>query len=241
MGEAVYIVGHQGLGDHLVCNGLYREYASTHTLCILGVTKRYEATVLRMVSDLSNVRLAVYPDKYFYAYSVAHSKLLKEKAGFAVLQLGYFGIDFFTDPNLRLDANFYFQANLDLSLRWNNFKYERDINKEQELFDFFDCSSSKYIFLHEDKTRNYQIMRDRLPSDVRIIEPNIELRNFNFFDYRMIIENSFEIHCIESSFSAFIEMLDLSIPKFAHRYARPEAKNDFCHEYTYKSAWQIVL
>jgi hypothetical protein len=57
----------------------------------------------------------------------------------------------------------------------------------------------------------------------------------------MIIENSFEIHCIESSFSAFIEMLDLSIPKFAHRYARPEAKNDFCHEYTYKSAWQIVL
>ena len=94
MGEAVYIVGHQGLGDHLVCNGLYREYASTHTLCIIGVTKRYEATVLRMVSDLSNVRLAVYPDKYSYAYSVAHSKLLKEKAEFAVLQLGYFGVGF---------------------------------------------------------------------------------------------------------------------------------------------------
>ena len=67
----------------------------------------------------------------------------------------------------------------------------------------------------------------------------IEKNKFSFFDYLKIIENASEIHCIESSFAALIESLEYSIPKYAHRYARPEAKNDFRHEFTYRSNWHV--
>jgi hypothetical protein len=83
------------------------------------------------------------------------------------------------------------------------------------------------------------VRRDLIPPNLRIIKPDISLKEFNFFDYTMIIENSKEIHCIESSFAALIESIPLRVPKFAHRYARPEATSDFRHEFTYRSSWGI--
>ena len=240
MNEAIYIVGHQGLGDHLLCNGIYREYASKYVLCVVGVTKKYEQSIKRMLVDVPNIRIASYPDKYSHAYSVAHGKILQKIEGFDVLMLGIFGKDFLVDPNLRLDAHFYKQADLDLDLRWSNFNYGRDKEKERQLYEYFGCEDSDYIFLHEDETRNFLVRRDLLPSNVRIIKPDVSLKEFDFFDYTMVIENAMEIHCIESSFVAFIETLPISVPKFAHRYARPEAKNDFCHEFTYRSSWNIL-
>ena len=241
MSDAIYIVGNQGLGDHLVCNGIYREYAKLYTFCVIGVTKRYEFTLKKMLEDLSNVRIVAYPVKYWNAYSLAHARILQRKIGFDVLMIGHLGLDFLTDPHLRLDACFYHQANIELDLRWSNFRYKRDFDKELHLFNLFGCISAEYVFLHEDESRNFRIRRESLPSNIRVIEPDIDLEGFTIFDYRMIIENAKEIHCIESSFSAFIEMLPINVPKFAHRYSRPEAKNDYCHEFTYKSAWDIVL
>ena len=105
MNEAIYISGQQGLGDHLLCNGIYREYASKYVLCIVAVTREYEQTIKRMLSDVANIRIASYPDKYFYAYSLAHGKILKKIEGFDVLMLGSLAEDFFMDQNLRLDAH----------------------------------------------------------------------------------------------------------------------------------------
>lgn len=240
MSEAIYIVGHQGLGDHLLCNGIYREYALKYVLCIVAVTKKYEQTIKRMLADVPNIRVASYPDKYFDAYSLAHVKIMRKIKGFDVLVLGYRGKDFFDESNLRLDAHFYKQANLDLDLRWSNFNYGRDMEKERQLFEYFGCKDSDYIFLHEDESRNFLVRRDLIPSNVRIIKPDVSLKEFNFFDYTMVIERAKEIHCIESSFGVFIESLPIDVPKFAHRYARPEAKNDFRHEFTYRSSWNIL-
>lgn len=239
MNEAIYIVGHQGLGDHLICNGIYREYASKYVLCIVGVNKMYEQTIKRMLVDVPNIRIASYPSKYFNAYSLAHAKIMQGIEGFDVLKLGLLGKDFFMEPNLRLDAHFYKQANLDLELRWVNFKYGRDEEKEKQLFEYFGCKDSDYIFLHEDESRNFLVRRDLIPPNVRIIQPDISLREFDIFDYAMVIENAREIHCIESSFAAFIDMLPFDVPKFAHRYARPEVRNDVHHEFTYRSSWSI--
>jgi hypothetical protein len=239
MNEAIYISGQQGLGDHLLCNGIYREYASKYVLCIVAVTREYEQTIKRMLSDVANIRIASYPDKYFNAYSLAHEKILKKIEGFDVLMLGSLGEDFFVDPNLRLDAQYYKRANLDLDLRWSNFNYSRNREKERQMFEYFGCKDSDYIFLHEDESRNFLVRRDLIPSNIKIIKPDISLKEFDFFDYTMVIENAKEIHCIESSFAAFIESLPLDVPKFAHRYARPEAKNDFRHEFTYRSSWNI--
>lgn len=240
MSEAIYIVGDQGLGDHLLCNGIYREYASRYVLCIVAVTERYEQTIKRMLADVPNIRIASYPDRYFSARTLAKGKIMQRIEGFDVLVLGRRGKEFPTGPILRLDAHFYKQANLDLNLRWSNFNFGRDRDKERQLFEYFRCQDSDYIFLHEDESRDYLVRRDLIPSDVRIIKPDVSLKEFDFFDYTMVIENAIEIHCIESSFAALIEALPLEVPKFAHRYARPETKNDFHREFTYKSSWNIL-
>ena len=121
-----------------------------------------------------------------------------------------------------------------------NIVKKRNREKERQIFEYLGCKDSDYIFLHEDESRNFLVRRDLIPSNIKIIKPDISLKEFDFFDYTMVIENAKEIHCIESSFTAFIESLPLDVPKFAHRYARPEAKNDFCHEFTYRSSWNIL-
>ena len=172
---------------------------------------------------------------------LAHRKQFEKSLLFDTLNLGYYGKSFFSDPRMRVDANFYSQANLDLQIRWTSFSYTRDLEKEKSLVKQFIQTSKPYIFLHEDPLRNYIIDRSRLPHGIQIISPNPYLKSYSLFDYRMIIENAEEIHCIESSFSAYIDNLMLGNLKFAHRYARPEARDDFKHEFTYKAYWKILL
>jgi hypothetical protein len=123
----IFIATHFGLGDHILCNGIYRYFAKKYELCVLPVKNNNLVAVKRILSDVSNI----------------------------------------------------------------------------------------------------------------IITPNKLLKNSNFFNYGYVLENAAEIHCIESSFAALIEILDIRVPKYVHRYARPEAANDFHHEFTYKSTWNI--
>jgi hypothetical protein len=239
--NAVYISPHQALGDYLACNGLFREYAKKYSLCIIPVIKKYEREMEIMLGDITNIRMPVYPNRFYASYMEAHRKLLKEKCGFNILNLGFPGEDFLVDPNLKLDGNFYRQAGLDLGLRWSNFSYVRNKSKEQALFNYFKLKNVDYIFIHEDKRRGFLIDRDCIPSNKVIISPNPLLTDFTIFDYRLIIEKASEIHCIESSFSIFIDQLSIDSQLFAHRYSRPEAKNDSRLEFTFKSNWKIIL
>jgi hypothetical protein len=162
--------------------------------------------------------------------------------GFEILYLGKFGAGFFKDPSLRLDANYYFQANLELSHRWDSFYVPRDLAKELELKNLLVESGKKYVFVHDDKGRNFNIREECLPRGCEVVRPDNALsKRYSFFDYLTLIEQAEEIHCIESSFAALIEGLQIPGNKFAHRYARPEALNDFRHEFTYRTMWEIVL
>lgn len=234
----VFIVGHLGLGDHIICNGIYREYAEKFEICIIPVKMQNLESMTRMLSDLNNVILLPYDNNSADISMKSDSKKFK-KMGFQLLHLGYFGSNFLDRKQLRFDANFYEQANLPFDNRWEKFLYNRNYSSEIQLYMDLECDKEPYIFIHEDRKRNFEIDRSFIRSDLRIIYPDKELNNYNFFDYGFILENAVEIHCIESSFAAFVESLKLSNPKFAHRYSRPEASNDYCHEFTYRSNWII--
>ena len=241
MNQPLFIYPHQGLGDQILCSGLFRALAGRYQQCIVATTINNASSVIQMLSDVPNIGVEVYKASANNVRIDAHATLLK-LTGMKVLRLGYSGVDFFKDSKKRLDANFYDQAGVDLSQRWDNFRLNRNNDKESLLFDKLVKKGSKYIFLHEDASRGFEIDRSRIPPGVQIVQPDAALaKEFTVFDYLKIIENAWQIHCIESSFCALIESMNLSIPKFAHRYARPEAKADYRHEFTYRSKWEVLL
>jgi hypothetical protein len=236
--ESVFILAHPGLGDHILCSGIYREYAARYGLCLVSALKSNFESVKDLVKDVENIRIVPYESEM---WMVAHRNLLN-RIGFKTLSLGLFGTDWLEDKNIRFDANYYLQAGLPLALRWDSFKYSRNLDNEERLFKLLGCNDSEYIFVHDDAGRNFSIKDEKLPRGLKIVRPSLELADkFSFFDYLKVIEHATQIHCIESSFCALIESLELQKPKFAHRYARPEAKNNMQLEFSYRSNWEIIL
>jgi hypothetical protein len=191
-----------------------------------------------MFEDEPRIRVYPVPNKYWQDYFFMFQKMFEKK--YRVVKLGSFGSDYMKNKNVRLDAIFYQQASIDLENRWKRFDFPRRPEIEQNLLAKLTTSRTPYIFLHEDAGRNYTINRNLIKSDLPIVTPDSE-SPFLLIDYAAVIENASEIHCIESSFAAFIESLNPRADKFAHRYARPEARNDFRYEYTYRTDWTILL
>ena len=238
--NSVVIIGHQGLGDQIIVNGLYREFARDYEKVVLPINKRNYPAVKAMLSDVSNIKVVCHGTKMRAMQIEAQARML-HKLGHDLLLLGRYHHDFYDDMTIRFDQKFYEQAGIDFNHRWESFNIPRNLRKEQELFDLLVGGKKDYIFLHDDESRNYLIKRELLPKGIEIVRPNIKLsKSFNFFDYLGVIEKSKEVHCMESSFAALIEGAQVDIPKYAHRYARPEAKGSLHFEFTYKSNWEIL-
>jgi hypothetical protein len=238
MASGLYIAPHQGLGDHILCSGLYRYLAKDYDLCVIPVIKRNYRAVKDLLKDVKNIQLVKFGE-WFPTFE-PHRDILK-KLGFSSLNLGGFGVPNDIPSNFRFDEWFYSQANVPFVERWNSFYYERDEDKEEELFNLFALQDCSYAFVHEDATRNYLIDSSMIKAGLKIIKSDGNLaKKYTPFNYLKIIEGAKEIHCIESSFCAFIESLENETPKFAHRYARPEAKSDRRQEFTYKHNWTII-
>ena len=231
------VASHQGLGDHILCNGLYRYLSSEFRTLILPVKASNYDSIKFMLSDLNNIRIIRVPNKFenwLMKFFILKSKVFQCE----IVQLGNYGNDFFLD-GVRFDDNFYRQAQIPFDYRWSKFFVPRNISKEVDLFTRLGCNRKPYIFLHEDKSRGFLINRSKIPTEFTIVEPLANTGEFTLFDYRQVLENAIEIHVIESSFAAFSESLSLDGRKIAHRYARPEASQDFRSEFTYRSLWEI--
>ena len=234
------VVGHLGLGDHIICNGLYRNLAEKYVKVIILCKTRNANSVARMIEDVENIDILPIPDLISNYMCNILSKLPTNLLGqFAIIKLGYFGKNFLNNPNIRYDENFYQQVQIDFNERWERFRVHRFSKSEDDLKDLLLGERGAYVFLHEDQDRGFVIDRKFIGMKKIIIEPVFN-PTVNFFDYISLIENASEIHCIESSFCALIESLNLDVPKFAHRYARTEASESVTHEFTYRSKWNII-
>jgi hypothetical protein len=240
MKQVLYIECAQGLGDHILANGIYRHFSEIYDYCIIPSYKPNQTTIERMLLDKPNIYTVSYPKFMSHEMMRQHGKALSRR-GYEHINLREVASDYYDGSSARFDERFYKKANIPFDYRWSKFYFPRNQRKEEDLFDFLNCGKGQYIFLHEDTKRNFRISRDRIPNGISVVSPNPELRDFSFFDYGKIIENATEIHCIESSFAALIEGMDLKVPKYSHRYARPETKVDYMREFTYRSKWNVLL
>ena len=225
------------MGDHLLCIGIYQEYARKYSKVFITVSRKYYSELTSIIGDVNNITLIVLPTNHL-SRSTRFTQQIAQLLKIKVVGLGGYG-ESFLKSEMRFDQNFYHQAEVDFECRWTSFSELRNIEKEEKLFRYLSCNDVPYIFIHEDKSRGFTINRDLLPLGLRIVQPQTDLVGYSLIDYRKVIEGASEIHVIESSFAAYIESLVTTVPLFAHRYARPETYKDYRHEFTYKKIWKI--
>ena len=93
--EKVFIDAHQGLSDHLICNGIYREYAKNYSECILPVKISIFKTVNFMLSDVPNIKVVAILEKATgklinslrNLYAIRNYKILKLGYKVGILQM----------------------------------------------------------------------------------------------------------------------------------------------------------
>jgi hypothetical protein len=243
------ILPHQGLGDLILCIGLFRSLLKSHSSLEILVTRKYLKSMSAAFSKTPAVRvtpLPKFPEGIFFSRLELLSGYLigatRRIVGRKFLPLGYLGRNFFgVRRSLRFDQSFYAQAKVEFSNRWDSFLVDSLNERADQLRILLRLEDDPYVFIHEDPSRGFIIKRNLLPEGIRVISPLPPSSGYDIWDYGEVLRQADEIHVIESSFAAFVESLDIRSRKSAHRYSRPEAKGDWNHEFTYKSDWHIIL
>jgi hypothetical protein len=205
--EEIYIYHHLGLGDHIICNSIVRNFCDSYDTVYLFVKPHNYKNVEFMYRDLTNITLIKGYDNFCENYIKRKNYI---KIGFDEL-----------DRSISFDKSFYKQSNLHFEMKWSDFHIERDYEKENKLYR--ELINIEYIFVHDDIDRGFKVREDLLPKDIKIIRPSME---YDFFDYCKIIENAKEIHLMESSYKCLVEHLNIKSKRlFYHTYIRNYPKN----------------
>ena len=126
MKSSVILYHHLGLGDHLMCHGIVREYANAYDKVITFAKPHNYESVCFMYRDLLNLEVVKAND------SEARKYINKNPQVF-VQYIGFGGLDYASDQSL--DQQFYNMADLSLDYKYSSFKMlPRDAKREDQLF-----------------------------------------------------------------------------------------------------------
>jgi hypothetical protein len=218
---------HLGLGDLILCNGLIREVKKRYEQVYIPVKKHNVINFTDLFKDEKNIN--------FLPCNDDRQALLYDNSMFDnVIKTGIFCSTNF-HKNQDFCKIFYDQAKIDYDKRWNSFYYDRDIDKEEELYKKL-YKDKEYVFLHDDEQRQLKI-NINFDNFIKPLHTFGEINQYTLFNYTKILENAKEIHCIDSSFACFIDHIESlkNKPKFIHRYVRKDNSNPY-----YKNNWVIL-
>lgn len=185
------LLGHLGLGDHLVTNAIVRHLARSSNVTIL-VKPHNQASVDFMFRDLVNVETFSVKDD-----DEARAAENEVKAqGYSVLGLGIFGMPPFAHETW--DRDFYQQAGVPFNQCWSGFKVADQPSRELKV------PKGDYIFIHENPKTGAIMNRKKLPKKIKIVSADPK-KTSNIFDWWGIIKNAKEIHVMESCFAILVD------------------------------------
>jgi len=214
-----YIYHHLGLGDHIICNGLVRTLIKDNFEYSMFVKPHNLISVSFMYRDLKNLNFIEADDAQARQF-IFDKKITKNEMILA---------GFHTHPGSKsFDESFYLQNGLSFEKRWDNFYVERDFENENKLFEQLGLEEFNYIFVHDDKTRGYEIDETIFNlENLKVVRPSKDLTN-NIFDYCKIIEKSRESHFIDSSFRLMTDSFGLKEDKiFYHINMKNNKKRNY--------------
>lgn len=232
MTTAMYF-GMQGLGDHISANGLVRVLLKSFDNVVVPVWSTYHKTIEYMYRDcekiivkqiisgqelmgIFNLLEEIDLDTVFIIGSNLAEDVkiyLKNK----VTLIHYSFEELLNTYGNTYDCHqlYYLGAGVSFTDRFTEFYLQRDLERENNLFEQLSLNKVPYIFVHDDPARGYRLhLSSSYTKEIRNDYHNL------IFDYGKVIEEAKEVHCMESSFRCYIEALQPKGSLFLHHYVR---------------------
>jgi len=219
----IIIHHHSGLGDAIICNGMVNHLSEKFDKIYLAAHYKIFDHLDYLYSENDNVEL-IYYEKAIDLYK--NNKL-------PVLRIG------FEKNNKNFNTSFYKQLDLDYEISFDMFHIPTDESKENDLqnhlIDKYKVKN-QFILIHQESS--YGRVDVKTQSDLNKIYVEKETDIFkNIFFYKKVIENSQEIHCIDSSFLHLVERVPTSAKLYFHRAKTNTQKAEKLY---LKRKWEII-
>ena len=208
-----YIHHHLGLGDHIICNGMVRHFCKKYDNIVLFCYSHYHDNVNYMYRDLDNLEIFTFDTEEESFLFVERNPTVKN----SLLKVGFNKLDDCL-KKMTFDEAFYYLAGLDFNVRFDEFYFERDLEKEEEVCKTLNPDNEKYIFVLDDPKRGYNIDMSKVTDEYKIIHNDYQ---FRMSDYIKLLENAEEIHMMQTGFLDLVNSYKMDKPKiYRHNYVR---------------------
>jgi hypothetical protein len=235
-------IAHLELGDCIVTNGIIRYYCQKYDTVIIPCKKLYINQIKFMYSDVPNLIFYVLPNKEIYknmSLYLSHDNDmidLYKKYNIKIITLGCFTLYYYnTVPKFKSDlfpSWIFYELNIEDDIAYNNFKINRNYERENELYyNLINILDKKYIVVIDDEKRNFIIDQKyltnlkypivKIGNNSKNINPELDtVRDPIIFNYIKILENAKEIISIDSSIPWIIDFLNIEVKTTVHTYMR---------------------
>lgn len=208
-----YVYHHLGLGDHIICNGMIRYFCKKYDNVVIFCKTNYYDNVSYMYRDLNNLEIFNFSDDDGVVEFINQNSNVKNN----LIKPGFGNLDSCLD-RMTFDEAFYYLAGLDFQIRFDDFYFERDLEKEDEVCKTLNPDDEKYIFVLDDPKRGYNIDMSKITSEYKVIRNDYQ---FKMFDYIKLLENAEEIHMMQTGFLDMVNSYKMDKPKiYRHNYVR---------------------
>ena len=227
--NTIYIHHHLGLGDHIICSGIIRQFAKIYRNIFLFCKHNNLLNVSFLYRDLQNVTLIpISSDSEIYTnFNIQN-----------LLRIGFENVSTITQKyNVGWDESFYLQINMPFKERWDSFYVMRDIRREESLFTKLNPNKNKFALIHSTGSDGInRINYNLINTDLLIIEIKPSHTN-NIFDYLGLIESAEEVHCIDSSLLHLVDSVKTNGQLFYHKNVNVR---NITESHTQNKKWNII-
>lgn len=208
-----YVYHHLGLGDHIICNGMVRHFCKQYDNIVLFCKSHYYENINYMYRDLKNLEIFDYRNDTEVLAFIESNTSVKNN----LIKTGFDKLDACLD-RMTFDEAFYNIINLDFSIRFNEFYFERNFDNENKVCEKLNPNKEKYVFVLDDPNRGFNIDMNKVTDKYKIIRNDFE---FKMFDYIKLLENAEEIHMMQTGFLDLVNSYKMEKPKiYRHNYVR---------------------
>lgn len=203
----IYIHHHLGLGDHIICNGLVRRIAENYD----------EVNIFCKKHNYTSVAFLYAYDSKFKIIPLDNENDVNNYPADQVIKIGFAELGrIMKEIDCTWDRGFYEQFHVPIAERWSNFYVKRDEYREDQLFLKLNGTSKPYALIHANGSDNVnRINEDYISNNLQRIYVTPEHTD-NIFDYGVLIEGAYEIHCVDSSFKHLVDSLPTNGKLFYH-------------------------